>query len=165
MYQGANNNMHLLGKILSSSLTSTCNHLHRDQVGFILGRQAGDNVIRVVLHIHQVKSMSWLSFLKITLKYILCRWGFGDSILAWVPKLYSNPLAVVDLTRYYSQLGQCTKTASKTAAILHSLFPSQLQKDPAWMDAVKETDWKIAAVLEDALVNCPNQKEIQDLPA
>lgn len=104
-----NEDMKLLGKILCSRIHKYLHSLiHRDQVGSVPGRQAGDRVRKVVhlislLHHHKIPgfllsldiykafdSLSWDY-----LCYVLQRWGFGDSVLTWLTALYSSSSAVV----------------------------------------------------------------------
>lgn len=104
-----NEDVKLLGKILCFRINKYLRSLvHRDQVGFVPGRQAGDNVRKVVHLItllQQRKIPGFLLSLDIYkafdtlswdyLRYVLQRWGFGDSILSWLSALYSTPSASV----------------------------------------------------------------------
>ena len=111
-----NTDIKLLGKILATRLNKFIgNMIHRDQVGFMPFRQAGDNVRRACLLAHIAKtrgipacllsldikqafdSVSW-SYLSFTLQ----KWGFGPNFIKWIMELYNKPKAYVKYAGYRS---------------------------------------------------------------
>ena len=112
-----NTDVKLLGKILANRLNKIIGTLiHRDQVGFMPNRQAGDNIRRACLLANIAKkrkipacflsldvrqafdSVSW-SYMEFTLK----KWGFGPNFTNWVLQLYQNPRAYVKYAGYKSE--------------------------------------------------------------
>lgn len=85
----------LLAKVLAKHLNQIiCNLIHKDQVGFMPHRQAGDNVRRAVLMAHIAKKRCIPScFLPLDIKrafnmvswpyliYSLQKWGFGPHFI------------------------------------------------------------------------------------
>ena len=113
-----NTDVKLLGKILANRLNKTIGSLiHRDQVGFMPSRQAGDNIRRasllaciakkrkipacfLSLDVRQAfDSVSW-AYMEFALK----KWGFGPNFISWVLQLYRNPKAYVKYAGYKSEM-------------------------------------------------------------
>lgn len=105
-----------LGKILGTHINKYLNLLvHRDQMGFILGRQACDNLPKVVHLFHLLnhcKNPDFLLSLDISkalesllweyLNFVLSCRGFGEAFLTWFMALYSVPSAFVKYAGYFS---------------------------------------------------------------
>lgn len=100
-----NEDLKILGKILSNHINKYLSLLvHRGQVGFVPGRQAGDNVRKVIHLIHLLnhrkipgfhlsldiyKVFDFLSWDH--LQWVLSRWGFEEAFLTWIKVLYTVP--------------------------------------------------------------------------
>lgn len=106
----------LLARILATRLNTIIGRLiHRDQTGFMLTRQASDNIRRALLLAHAAKTRHTPTCLlsldmrkaldSVTwpyLHYILQQWGFGNHFLTWVSSLYNNPRAYIKYAGYKS---------------------------------------------------------------
>lgn len=106
----------ILAKIITIRLNKIIGNLiHRDQVGFIPNRQAGDNIRRAVLLAHIAKTRRIPScFLSLYIRkafdsvsrpylyYTLQKWGFGPHFITWVAALYNKPQAVIKYAGYKS---------------------------------------------------------------
>lgn len=103
-----NKDMKLLGKILTAVNKYLCQLIQRDKFRFLLGHQAADNVrkaIHLIALLNQRKIPGFLLSLEIYkafrtlswdyLRYVLHRWGFGESFLTWLSVLYSSPTLLV----------------------------------------------------------------------
>lgn len=111
-----NEDMKIPGRILGSRFNRYLHSLiHRDQVDFVPGLQAGDKVRKVVHLIHLLQCRKIPGFLLSIdiykafdslswdyLRYVLKRWGFGHAILHWIAALYSSPSATVRYAGHFS---------------------------------------------------------------
>ncbi|KAM9330149.1 uncharacterized protein PAF06_009885 [Gastrophryne carolinensis] len=102
-----NTDVKLLAKVLATRPNTFLESLiHRDQVGFVPSRQAGDNVRRVAhlvqhawarvipafpLSLNLQKAFDTISW--DYLLWVLRRWGFGQRFLDWIKSLYEEPMA------------------------------------------------------------------------
>lgn len=109
-----NNGLKILTKILANCLASFIKHyVHKDQVGFILGRQGPDQIRRAI-DIVSILQSNWeggtkqegmylsldlhKAFDSIEWPYLfslLEKWGFGSSFLGILRSLYSKPKAMI----------------------------------------------------------------------
>lgn len=116
-----NNDLNILTKILANRLsTFTGGYIHKDQVGFIPGRQGPDQIRRAVDGISLLRA-NWDggspqegSLLSVDLQKAfdtvewlhlferLDRWGFGPHFLQTLRALYSNSSAQVKLLGHFS---------------------------------------------------------------
>lgn len=106
----------ILAKILATRLNKIIGNLiHRDQVGFMPNRQAGDNVRRAVLLAHIAKTRRIPScFLSLDIRkafdsvswtylyHTLQKWGFGPHFIKWIAALYNSPQAYIKYAGYKS---------------------------------------------------------------
>lgn len=111
-----NMDIKVLAKILAARLNMIIGTLvHRDQVGFMPSRQAGDNVRRATLLAHIAKKRHIpVCFLSLDIKkafdsiawpylnYTLQKWGFGPNFINWITALYNKPKAYVKYAGYKS---------------------------------------------------------------
>lgn len=117
-----NNDLKIMTKILANRMSNfIANYIHRDQVGFIPGRQGPDQVRRAIDLISLLQS-KWdggpaqkgfllsldlqKAFDSVSWPYlfdILERCGFGDGFRTIIHTLYSSPSAQVQLMGHYSE--------------------------------------------------------------
>lgn len=131
-----NGDVKLLRKIRSTRINKYLHALiHRDQVGFVPGLQVGDNVCKVIHLIHLLQhrkikglllsvdiykefdSLSWEY-----LRYILERWGFGESVLVWISALYSSHTACVTYAVHLSTSFLTSRGTRQSCPLSLTLF-------------------------------------------
>uniref|UniRef100_A0A803K359 Reverse transcriptase domain-containing protein n=1 Tax=Xenopus tropicalis TaxID=8364 RepID=A0A803K359_XENTR len=101
----------ILAKVLAVRLNKILpTIIHRDQVGFICGRQAADTIRRLSLLSNwaiQTGTPSMLLKLDIRkafdsvawpyLYFTLQKWGFGPKFITWIKALYHNPIGRINI--------------------------------------------------------------------
>lgn len=136
-----NNDLKILTKVLSNRLASFIgSYVHKDQVGFIPGRQGPDQVRRAVDVVSLLNS-GWdggppqegfllsidlqKAFDTLTWPYLfsnLEKWGFGNSFFNILRALYSQPRAQVRLHGHLSESFPITKGTQQGCPLSPLLF-------------------------------------------
>ncbi|KAM9311698.1 GLIPR1-like protein 2 [Gastrophryne carolinensis] len=168
-----NVDMKLYAKILANRLAPLIPQLvHLDQTGFVLNREARDNVIRAINVIHAAKTsgtplmllstdaekafdrVSW-PFLRESLRYI----GLGDNMRRLIEALYTTPSARVRINGRLSDpvwIKNGTRQGCPLSPLLFALslepFLCTVRNDPDIQGFVsRESTHKVAAYADDLL--------------
>lgn len=138
-----NNDIKIMTKIFANRVASfICSYIHRDQVGFIPGRQGPDQIRRTIDIISLLKSQ-WdggppqkdfllsidlhKAFDSVDWAYlsdVLERWGFGPYLLNIIHSLYSTPIAIGSLMGRYSDshsIGKGTRQGCPLSPLLFAM--------------------------------------------
>lgn len=127
-YMLLNVDLKLFTKILATHIAEHLTDLvHLDQVGFIPSREARDNTTKVLNLLHVASSTNkpcvFLStdaekaFDRVSWQYMFTvfrQLGFGETIIKWIIKVYSQPTAQVKVNGVLSDTVQWHKTGMST---------------------------------------------------
>lgn len=119
----------LQSKVLATRLnTGTRQLIHKDQVGFVLIRQAGDNVCQSHTTLQNptptavARHQEGIRLPLMALFYILWKWGFDPQFCNWIADVYSTPMAHVKYPGYRSAAFSIHKGTSQGCPLSPLLF-------------------------------------------
>lgn len=146
-------------------------------MGFTPGRQASDNVRKVVHLIHLLhhgkihgfllsfdtyKAFDTLSWEY--LRFVLSRWGFGEAVLTWFKALYSTSTASVKYAGYFSSPFSIHRGMSQGCLLFPALLFLALEPLALALGADQNVrgipyaghDFKLSHFADDALLTLTN---------